>query len=352
MNDKPKTLVILTPGFAKDEADYNCIPAQQNFVRICKENYPRLNIIVLAIDYPYVKKEYHWFNNTVISFNGRNKGGLAKRLLRRKIFSALKEIHVSNNIVGLLSFWYAECAFIGKKFADKNGLKHICWIWGRDAKKGNKYVRRLPPRANEIAGLSDFLQEEFEKNYNIKPQYVVPPGINIKQFSNVITTKDIDIIGAGSLIPLKQYEVFVNVIAEIKKQVPDIKAVLIGEGQEKNKLKTLIETSGLESNIHLTGELSHPDVLEMMQRAKIFLHTSSYEGFGVVCIEALCAGAKVISFVKPMRQNIENWSIVIRQDEMTQKAIGILKDHTIEYKSTVPYTVEQSVKQMTELFSL
>src|SRR5215203_3280158 len=110
MNDKPKTLVILTPGFAKDEADNNCIPLQQNFVSVCKEVYPWLNIIVLAFDYPYVEKRYQWFNNTVISFNGRNKGGLSKLLLRRKIFSVLNEIHTSNNIIGLLSFWYGECA--------------------------------------------------------------------------------------------------------------------------------------------------------------------------------------------------------------------------------------------------
>lgn len=351
MNDKPKTFVILTPGFAKDEADSTCIPTQQNFVRALREIYPQLNIIILAFDYPYVQKKYQWFNNMVVSFNGRNKGGLAKRLLRRKIFSALKEIHVSDSIVGILSFWYAECAFIGKKFADRNGLKHICWMWGQDAKKGNKYVRRLPPRADELSVLSDFLQDEFEKNYNIKPQYVVPPGINIKQFNNAMTPKDIDMIGAGSLIALKQYEVFVNVIAEIKKQIPDIKAVLIGDGPEKNRLLNLIALSGLQSNITLTGELSHSEVLQWMQRGKVFLHTSSYEGFGIVCLEALSAGAKVISFVKPMQTEIENWHIAANKEEMIQKGEEILKDPTVEFKSVVPYTIERSVQNMSQLFS-
>ena len=79
-----------------------------------------------------------------------------------------------------------------------------------------------------------------------------------------------------------------------------VKAVLIGEGPERMKLQSLITALGLQSNISLTGELSHPEVLQWMQRTKIFLHPSSYEGFGVVCIEALHAGAHVISFVKPM----------------------------------------------------
>ena len=351
MNDKPKTFVILTPGFAKDEADSTCIPTQQNFVRILKEIYPQLNIIILASDYPYTTKKYTWHNNTVISFNGRNKGGLSKLLLRHRIFSVLKDIHASNNIIGLLSFWYAECALIGKKFADSNGLKHICWICGQDARRGNKYVRRIPLKADELAALSDFLQDEFEKDYGTRPHYVIPPGINTKQFSQSILQKDIDILAAGSLIPLKQYEIFINVIAELKKQLPAIKATLIGDGPEKCKLQNLIAASELQSNITLTGELAHPHVLQLMQRGKVFLHPSSYEGFGVVCIEALFAGAKLISFVKPMNQEIEHWHIVTSKEEMVKKAIEILKDPNTQYKTTIPFTMERSVRQMTQLFS-
>jgi len=43
----------------------------------------------------------------------------------------------------LLSFWYGECALVGKKFADKYSIKHYCWMWGQDAKKENKYVGQL-----------------------------------------------------------------------------------------------------------------------------------------------------------------------------------------------------------------
>lgn len=351
MNDKPKTFVILTPGFAKDEADSTCIPTQQNFVRILKEIYPQLNIIILASDYPYTTKKYTWHNNTVISFNGRNKGGLSKLLLRHRIFSVLKDIHASNNIIGLLSFWYAECALIGKKFADSNGLKHICWICGQDAKKGNKYVRRIPLKADELAALSDFLQDEFEKNYGTRPHYVIPPGINTKQFSQSILQKDIDILAAGSLIPLKQYEIFINVIAELKKHKPGIKAVLIGDGPEKNKLEALVRMNELRSNIILAGELPHTEVLHTMQRAKIFLHPSSYEGFVIVCIEALCAGAEVISFVKAMHTKIENWHIAATKEEMIQKATKILATYKTGYKSSVPYTIEHTVRKMAQLFS-
>jgi len=128
--------------------------------------------------------------------------------------------------------------------------------------------------------------------------------------------------------------------------------VLIGDGPEKNKLQSLIKSSGLQSNITLIGELSHPEVLQWMQRTKIFLHPSSYEGFGIVCIEALYSGAEVISFVKPMHNKIENWHIVKDKEEMIQKAAEILSTSKTEYKRIVPYTIEQTVQKIAKLFSV
>ena len=81
MNKDEKTLVILTPGFAKDETDSVCLPMQQQLVRALKETSLQLNIIVLSFQYPYHTKKYTWFNTEVIPFNGRNKGGLSRLLL-------------------------------------------------------------------------------------------------------------------------------------------------------------------------------------------------------------------------------------------------------------------------------
>src|SRR5689334_21339215 len=123
-----KTLVILTPGFPASESDSTCLPMQQYFVKTLKQLYPGLNIVVLSFQYPYHKEVFHWFDIRVIPFNGRNKGGLTRLLLRKEINATLKEILKTNQIMGLLSFWSNECGWIGKKFGDKYGIKHYCWI--------------------------------------------------------------------------------------------------------------------------------------------------------------------------------------------------------------------------------
>lgn len=350
MSKHKKTLIILTPGFAKNESDSTCLPMQQQLVRSLKEMDPSLNIIILSFQYPYHINEYTWFGIKVVPFNGRNKGGLSRLLLRRKINAVLKKIHSNSPIAWLLSFWFGECALVGKRFADTHGLKHFCWILGQDAKKGNKYIHRIQPKANELAALSDFLQAEFERNHGLRPQHVIPPGIDIKLFDREENKKDIDILAVGSLIPLKQYEIFVAVVVEIKKQIHHLKAVLIGDGPEKIKLQTLIAQNGLQSNIVVAGELSHPEVLKIMERSKVFLHPSSYEGFGVVILEALYAGCQVISFNWAMKQEIEHWHIVRSKEEMQEKAISILKNSATIYKRIKFASMEETTTKMMELF--
>jgi hypothetical protein len=72
--NKPKALVILTPGFPADETDTACLPAQQVFVRALNRNYPGVRIILLAFTYPFRQDSYEWHGNTVIAFNGWKDG--------------------------------------------------------------------------------------------------------------------------------------------------------------------------------------------------------------------------------------------------------------------------------------
>lgn len=351
MNKNEKTVVILTPGFPKDETDSTCLPLQQQLIKAFKEINPRLNIVILSFQYPFHTEKYAWFNIPVVPFNGRNRGGIHRLLLRRKLNASLKKIQSATSIIGLLSFWYGECAAVGKMFADKHGLKHFCWILGQDAKKENKYPKRSKLPAGELVALSDFLRSEFEKNHGIRPDHLIPAGVNTNLFNTSNKERDIDIMGTGSLIRLKQYDIFMAVIAEIKKQIPGIRVILIGKGPEKESLQLLITELGLQSNVTLAGELPYLQVLEQMQRAKIFLHPSSYEGFSGVCLEALYAGAHVISFCKAMSREIEQWHIVNAKEEMVQKTLSILENSSAVFNRILFSPIEEEAKKMMELFS-
>jgi glycosyltransferase involved in cell wall biosynthesis len=349
MNPK-NTLIILSPGFAANEEDTTCLPPQQIFVKALNRNFPSLQVIILAFQYPYFKKKYKWFGNDIMSFNGANKGKFARVLLWIRVHRALKKLATQNNVIGLLSFWCTECALVGKRFSKKNKLRHLSWILGQDARKNNIYVRLIKPFSHELIALSDFLVEEFFTNYKIKPAYVISNGVDIDMFHKQEQPRTIDIMGAGSLIPLKQYNVFVAVVAALKKVVPRANAVLCGEGPEEKRLKESVKESGLEENITFAGKKPHAEVLQLMQQTKIFLHPSSYEGFGVVCLEALYAGAHVISFCKPMKKTIDHWHIVNSEQEMVKKALEILCNPQTEYKPVLVSTIDESANSVMKIF--
>ena len=205
-----------------------------------------------------------------------------------------------------------------------------------------------------MVALSDFVAREFHKNHGITPYRVIPTGIDPELFDPTPVDKDIDILGAGSLIPLKNYELFLHTIHLCKKKLPGIKAVICGKGPEEKRLRELIRIFNLEENVCLAGEKEHPEVLRHMQRAKVFLHTSSYEGFGAVCIEALYAGAKVISFVEPMDRKIPDWHIVKSSREMIRKILEILHQRRKEEdaQQVLAYSMRDSVKAMMQSFDL
>jgi glycosyltransferase involved in cell wall biosynthesis len=99
----------------------------------------------------------------------------------------------------------------------------------------------------------------------------------------------------------------------------------------------------------MTGELPYSEVLKLMQQAKIFLHPSSYEGFGCVCLEALQAGAHVISFCKPMNMDITHWHIVKDKDVAIEKALGLLSDQHTGYNPVKGFSIKGTVTTMMKL---
>ena len=351
MNNETKTLIILTPGFPANEADTSCIPPQQIFVKALKKNDPSLQIIVLAFQYPFEEKKYKWHGVDVISFNGRNKGKLRRAMVWREVWQTLKKIKKENNVTGMLNFWLGECALIGKYFSKRNGLKQFTWILGQDAKKGNRYFGLINPKPETLIAVSDFVCDELLKNYNIKPSHVIPVGVDVSMFSAEQYTRDIDVMGAGSLISLKKYDVFIKIIKELRSTFPDIHSVICGEGEEKEKLQAQINDSGLGKNITLLGEVPHLEVISLMQRSKIFLHTSAYEGFGSVFSEALFAGCQVISFCKPMHKNFEHHHIVTSDSEMEKKALEIMKDQNVSHAAVLNYSIEDIAQQVKDLFN-
>lgn len=341
--------IILTPAFAAYEGD-TWLPAQERFVIALNHNFPSLHVVILTFHFPIGKqKQYKWYGNDVITFSGGMKRKLNTLIRWKNVWAELKHLNKSR-IVGVFSFFCSECALIGHYFAKRYHLKHYIWVLGQDAKKENRQVKRIKPKADELICISDFLVREFHKNHHIRPAHVLPIGIDTTLFQPVSTPRAIDILGVGSLIPLKQYDVFIRVVKLIAESIPTINATICGDGPERQHLEALVIEPGFNGEIVLAGRNEYTATLQLMQQARILLHTSSYEGFGAVCIEALYAGAHVISFCQPMDASINHWHIVSTPQEMAAKAIELLNDRALDHKPVLPYEVNNISIEIMKLF--
>lgn len=343
-----KTLIILTPGFPADEADTACLPAQQQFIKMLYQNFSGWQIIIMTIQYPAVAKEYYWNNIRVISLNIQK--GFYKQFAWMRIWNTLKRLKKENKIAGLLCLWCTEHTLPAFWFARIYRLPHYCWILGQDAKKNNAVVKLILPKPSELIALSDSVADEFYKNHKVMPQHIIPMGVEDKLFQENNTDRFIDLIGAGSLVPLKRYELFLETVQYLSQLFPQLRAVICGDGQEKSFLQSKINELQIGENVKLTGEMPHDELISMMHHAKIFLHPSSYEGFSSACLEALCAGAHVISFHKPMHTEIPHWHQVHNMEEMKTQTKLLLEEDSLSNEPEIPFSMRDASQKIISLF--
>ena len=90
----------------------------------------------------------------------------------------------------------------------------------------------------------------------------------------------------------KNHIFLLKIFAEVTKIIPDIKLLLLGDGELKKRLKKLSDKLGLLDKVYFIGEVKNPE--DFMSASDILLLPSLYEGFPLVGIEAQANGLKCI----------------------------------------------------------
>jgi glycosyltransferase involved in cell wall biosynthesis len=342
-----KTILIFSPGFAENEQDSTCIPALQQFVLEAKKIRPDLELKVFSLHYPFTEGSYLWNGVECYSFGGKNRGGFYGIYLRYKVKKHLKKVIQEGNAQALLSIWMLDCANIAEKLSRSMNVRHFCWMHGQDARPGNKFVSKIKPKPEQVIAISDILQKEFHRNYGIRSEYVIENGIGEEIFPEFNSgERPIDVLGVGSLTSHKNYSLFVDVIAQLKREFPQLNAMLIGDGPQRAMLQDKIDSLGLNSSLKLTGSIPRREVLKYMNNAKVFLHTSSYEGSSGVIIEALYSGCNVVSTISVSLKPVKNVELSGEQSGLVQKIASLLREKDMLHERVTYNTMRNSAEQL------
>jgi len=346
---KLDTVIIVTPGFPKDEYDTTCLPFVQQFARALKYNFPDHQFIFISLQYPFKQGLYKWNDMDIYAIGGRNKKHIFGLRTKRLALQKLNELNEIVNIKGIISLWCIDTAMIANKFSSENNIPHVIWIIGQDAKQSNGFVKKIKPLPEQLVAMSDFLKEEFERNHHVEPKHVITNGISPEAFESLnVYSRPIDILGAGSLIPLKNYTLFIEVITELVKFYPNLNVKIAGDGPEKMLLNNLIHKYNLQNTIELLGTKSHQETLGLMNQSKFFLHTSNYEGNSTVLIEALYNGCRVVSTQRLSDSAVKNLYIQEHLQGLTDCLKNLLKNN-ISPERVIFNTMESSARQMMDL---
>nr|WP_276481985.1 glycosyltransferase [Paraflavitalea sp. H1-2-19X] len=348
---KPNTLVVITPAFPEHESATWWVPSQQLMVKALQENHPDTRITVLSLLHPCHEAIYQWHGITVQAFDGLHKPNIKKWVLYRKVWRALQQLQQQCHIIGLFSCWNGESALLAQYFGKRYGIPHISWICGQDAKRSNWWVKLIRPHGDQLAAMGTTLRDRYERSHGIRPRHLVPNAIDPRSFPAVWpATRDIDIMAAGSFEPLKQYDQYTYIINRLRQTLPGLQAIHCGIGREQPKVEALINELQLHDHLRLLGGKPHADILALMQRSRLFLHTSHYEGCSTVCLEALYGGAHVISYCYPFDHAVPHWHVVKDAAEMEAKALELLQDAQLVHERILYQTMEDSARALMQLF--
>jgi glycosyltransferase involved in cell wall biosynthesis len=130
--------------------------------------------------------------------------------------------------------------------------------------------------------------------------HVIPNGIQLPDTLSLrLMERDIDLIFAGRFVPTKNIDDLLEVIRVCHRAGTVKRAILVGDGPLLEEMIARSRSLGLVGVVEFPGRMSNSEVLHLLQRAKLFVHASSREGFPVVMVEALASGVPVVAYSVP-----------------------------------------------------
>ncbi|MFO7525003.1 MAG: glycosyltransferase, partial [Ignavibacteriaceae bacterium] len=173
------------------------------------------------------------------------------------------------------------------RYAWESADEYLRGFKGSIAKLFINYLRKWDLKSaknpNHIIAISDYIKERIKRIYDINVPVIYPP-VDTHLFET--GRKEDFYLIASRMVPYKKMDLAVKAF----NKMPDKKLVVIGDGPEMNKIKSLAL-----QNITLLGYQPFNVLKEHLMKAKAFIFTAE-EDFGIIVVEAMACGTPVIAF--------------------------------------------------------
>ena len=160
--------------------------------------------------------------------------------------------------------------------------------------KNRIIMKLLYPNADGFVFQTEEAKEYFSKR--IKNKSTIIPNPIKKEFIErklYMGKRDKTIVSVGRLEEQKNHELLIEAFYNINKEIRDYKLIIYGEGTLRGILEDKIKKYGMEDRILLPGVVDN--IPERIERAKLFVLSSDFEGMPNALMEAMALGLPCIS---------------------------------------------------------
>ena len=100
------------------------------------------------------------------------------------------------------------------------------------------------------------------------------------------------VLAVGRLIEQKDHATLLRAFARVHEREPSARLAILGWGPLETRTRALAASLGIDAAVTLAGRVEPRDWLD---RADVFAHSSRWEGFGIVLLEAMLARLPVVA---------------------------------------------------------
>lgn len=344
-----KHLLFITPAFPKDRTDSNTVTYFCNYLIELKKSYPKLKISVISLHYPFIKKEYKWKGIDIYCLGGFKVIFFLKPLIWLKAIHKAYKINTHKKISLIHSLWLTDVTLVSRIISKLLNVNLVSTIMGTEFYHHNKYINFINLEKLLLVSVSNFQNSLLKKSYpNLKTE-IIPWGISNSNSTNNL--KEVDILFVGYFNDIKNLPLFFDLSEDLLKYNSSIKITAVGEFFYKDEWEKYENKKALLNSINFTGVLKNEEVISLMKKSKILVHTSDFESLGYVFLEALSCGMYIVSKKVGVAESSDRWHICSTKQEFVLQINHILNNYK-KLDSKILYPIEETIKQYASLYKL
>lgn len=128
---------------------------------------------------------------------------------------------------------------------------------------------------------------------------VIPYGVNLELFQPTPLPDDHRILIVSRLIKRRGIRYAIDALQTVRKQFPDAKLDLVGDGPQRETLRSRAEGRGVLDAVTFHGNVGPKELVDRYQSAMVYCHLSNDDGWNQTALEAMASARSVVAVDAP-----------------------------------------------------